>query len=197
MSTGRNFDEILRVVDSLQLTAKHKVSTPVNWKPGEDIIISGSVSDDEAKKTVPGRLAVAETVYPHRQAAGLNRAAAEDQRRLRQRRVVLRESGVVQVRLAKTVLVLALFAAALILPATSNADEAALTAPNCSGSSTPTSRIAHRSRGYQAPHCRWTAAPGTRSSPSSPATMGSPTRSRSAPIRCSRSAATPRNSPPR
>ena len=50
MSTGRNFDEILRVVDSLQLTAKYKVSTPVNWKPGEDIIISGSVSDEEAKK---------------------------------------------------------------------------------------------------------------------------------------------------
>ena len=53
MSTGRNFDEILRVVDSLQLTAKHKVSTPVNWKPGEDIIISGSVSDEEAKTMFP------------------------------------------------------------------------------------------------------------------------------------------------
>jgi alkyl hydroperoxide reductase subunit AhpC len=53
MSTGRNFDEILRVVDSLQLTAKHRVSTPVNWKPGEDIIISGAVSDDEAKKIWP------------------------------------------------------------------------------------------------------------------------------------------------
>ena len=53
MSTGRNFDEVLRVIDSLQLTAKHKVSTPVNWKPGEDVIISGSVSDDEAKKTYP------------------------------------------------------------------------------------------------------------------------------------------------
>src|SRR5579864_4824264 len=51
MSTGRNFDEVLRVIDSLQLTAKHKVSTPVNWKQGEDVIISGSVSDDEAKKT--------------------------------------------------------------------------------------------------------------------------------------------------
>ncbi len=54
MSTGRNFDEILRVLDSLQLTAKHKVSTPVNWKPGEDIIISGSVSDEEAKTMFPG-----------------------------------------------------------------------------------------------------------------------------------------------
>ena len=53
MSTGRNFDEVLRVIDSLQLTAKHQVSTPVNWKPGEDVIISGSVSDDEAKKKYP------------------------------------------------------------------------------------------------------------------------------------------------
>jgi thioredoxin-dependent peroxiredoxin len=50
MSTGRNFDEVLRVIDSLQLTAKHRVSTPVNWKPGEDVIISGSVSNDEAEK---------------------------------------------------------------------------------------------------------------------------------------------------
>jgi alkyl hydroperoxide reductase subunit AhpC len=53
MSTGRNFDEILRVIDSLQLTAKHKVSTPVNWKQGEDVIISGSVTDEEAKKLFP------------------------------------------------------------------------------------------------------------------------------------------------
>jgi thioredoxin-dependent peroxiredoxin len=51
MTTGRNFDEVLRVIDSLQLTAKHKVSTPVNWQPGEDVIIAGSVSDDEAKET--------------------------------------------------------------------------------------------------------------------------------------------------
>jgi alkyl hydroperoxide reductase subunit AhpC len=54
MSTGRNFDEVLRVLDSIQLTANHKVSTPVNWKPGEDVIISGSVSDEEAKKQYPG-----------------------------------------------------------------------------------------------------------------------------------------------
>jgi alkyl hydroperoxide reductase subunit AhpC len=54
MSTGRNFDEVLRVLDSMQLTSKHQVSTPVNWKPGEDVIISGSVSNDEAKKKYPG-----------------------------------------------------------------------------------------------------------------------------------------------
>ncbi len=53
MTTGRNFDEVLRVIDSLQLTAKHKVSTPVNWQPGEDVIIAGSVSDDEAKTIYP------------------------------------------------------------------------------------------------------------------------------------------------
>jgi len=53
MTTGRNFDEVLRVIDSLQLTAKHKVATPVNWKQGEDVIIAGSVSDDEARETYP------------------------------------------------------------------------------------------------------------------------------------------------
>jgi alkyl hydroperoxide reductase subunit AhpC len=54
MTTGRNFDEVLRVIDSLQLTAKHKVSTPVNWQHGDDVIIAGSVSDDEAKELFPG-----------------------------------------------------------------------------------------------------------------------------------------------
>ena len=53
MTTGRNFDEVLRVIDSLQLTSKHKVATPVNWQPGEEVIIAGSVSDEEARQTYP------------------------------------------------------------------------------------------------------------------------------------------------
>jgi alkyl hydroperoxide reductase subunit AhpC len=53
MTTGRNFDEVLRVIDSLQLTAKHKVATPAQWQEGDDVIIAGSVSDDEAKETYP------------------------------------------------------------------------------------------------------------------------------------------------
>jgi alkyl hydroperoxide reductase subunit AhpC len=53
MTTGRNFDEVLRVIDSLQLTAKHKVATPVNWNKGDDVIIAGSVSDDQARETYP------------------------------------------------------------------------------------------------------------------------------------------------
>jgi alkyl hydroperoxide reductase subunit AhpC len=54
MTTGRNFDEIIRVLDSMQLTAKHKVATPANWKQGDDVIISGAVSNDEADKIFPG-----------------------------------------------------------------------------------------------------------------------------------------------
>src|SRR6202011_1268338 len=54
MSTGRNFDEILRVIDSIQLTAKHKVSTPANWKQGDDVIIGGNVTNEEAQKLYPG-----------------------------------------------------------------------------------------------------------------------------------------------
>ena len=53
MSTGRNFDEVLRLLDACQLTSKHKVATPVNWKQGQDVIIVTAVSDDEAKKTYP------------------------------------------------------------------------------------------------------------------------------------------------
>jgi len=53
MTTGRNFDEVLRVIDSLQLTAKHKVATPAQWKQGDDVIIAGSVTDEDAKKTYP------------------------------------------------------------------------------------------------------------------------------------------------
>jgi alkyl hydroperoxide reductase subunit AhpC len=54
MTTGRNFDEVLRIIDSLQLTSKHKVATPANWKPGQDVIITGAVSDEEARKIYPG-----------------------------------------------------------------------------------------------------------------------------------------------
>ena len=54
MTTGRNFDEVVRILDSVQLTAKHQVATPVNWKSGDDVIIAGSVSDEEAKKRYPG-----------------------------------------------------------------------------------------------------------------------------------------------
>lgn len=58
MSTGRNFDEVLRVLDSLQLTAKHAVSTPVNWKPGEDVVVPAAMSEDEVKKKFPNGLKV-------------------------------------------------------------------------------------------------------------------------------------------
>jgi len=61
MTTGRNFDEVLRVIDSLQLTAKHKVATPVDWRQGEDVIITTAVSDEEAQERFPGY----ETVKPY------------------------------------------------------------------------------------------------------------------------------------
>ena len=69
MTTGRNFDEILRVVDSVQLTTKQKVATPANWKPGDDVIIVNSVSDEEAAKTYPGGFKTLEALPPHREAA--------------------------------------------------------------------------------------------------------------------------------
>jgi alkyl hydroperoxide reductase subunit AhpC len=54
MSTGRNFDEVLRILDSVQLTARHQIATPVNWKPGDDVIIAPAVSNEEAQKRYPG-----------------------------------------------------------------------------------------------------------------------------------------------
>ncbi len=73
MSTGRNFDEILRVLDSIQLTAQHPVSTPANWKPGEDIIIAGSVSNEEAAKRFPGF----KTVKPYLRTAAQPQSSVE------------------------------------------------------------------------------------------------------------------------
>ena len=69
MSTGRNFDEVLRLLDSCQLTAKHTVATPVNWKPGEDVIIPPSVSDEQAKEKYPRGLEDAEALPARRSAA--------------------------------------------------------------------------------------------------------------------------------
>ena len=96
MTTGRNFDEVLRVIDSLQLTAKHKVATPANWKQGEDVIIAGSVSDEEAKKKYPGRLEGAEALPADRAAARLSAggaAASGDRCRGRWRRRRRRDLG--------------------------------------------------------------------------------------------------------
>ena len=86
MTTGRNFDEILRVLDSMQLTAKHKVATPANWKHGDDVIISGSVSDDDAKTLFPGGWTRAEALPAHRQAAGLSGRGGPRWPGLRERR---------------------------------------------------------------------------------------------------------------
>ena len=71
MTTGRNFDEVLRVLDSIQLTAKHQVATPVNWKQGEDVIIAGSVSDEQARQKYPRGLEGAQALPAHRQAPDL------------------------------------------------------------------------------------------------------------------------------
>ena len=71
MTTGRNFDEVLRVIDSLQLTAKHKVATPVNWHEGDDVIIAGSVNNEQAKE-IFGEWEEPEALHPHRSAASLS-----------------------------------------------------------------------------------------------------------------------------
>ena len=66
MTTGRNFDEVLRVIDSLQLTANHQVATPAQWQPGEDVIIAGSVSNEQAKERYPDGWKSPEAVHPDR-----------------------------------------------------------------------------------------------------------------------------------
>src|SRR5438128_11832536 len=71
MTTGRNFDQVLRVIDSLQLTAKHQVATPVNWKPGEEVIIAGSVSDEEAKRRYPQGWKAPKPLHSDRAAAAV------------------------------------------------------------------------------------------------------------------------------
>ena len=65
MGTGRNFDEVLRLLDSLQVSAKYSVSTPVNWKPGEDVVVPASMPDDQVKQKFPGGLKVAEALPAH------------------------------------------------------------------------------------------------------------------------------------
>ena len=81
MSTGRNFDEVLRVLDSIQLTATHKVATPVNWKQGDDVIIVPAVSDEEAKKKYPGGWKATQALPADRSAAELKKQASGTSRR--------------------------------------------------------------------------------------------------------------------
>ena len=76
MTTGRNFQEILRVIDSLQMTAKHRVATPADWKQGEDVIIAGSVSDDVGQDDLSAGLEIAEALYPDRAAAEVTSSPA-------------------------------------------------------------------------------------------------------------------------
>jgi thioredoxin-dependent peroxiredoxin len=80
MTTGRNFDEGLRVIDSLQLTADKKVATPVNWQQGDDVIIASPVSDDEARENLPRRLGSAPPLHPHRAATAVKRGYQNDAR---------------------------------------------------------------------------------------------------------------------
>ena len=85
MTTGRNFDEVLRVIDSLQLTAKHKVATPAQWQQGDDVIIAGSVSNDEAKEIYPDgweepRPYIRIVPQPEKAASGLAEAVAAGRR---------------------------------------------------------------------------------------------------------------------
>ena len=79
MTAGRNFDEVLRVIDSLQLTANHKVATPAQWQQGDDVIIAGTVSDDEARETYPDGWESPSSVHPDRAAAG--QVSGDDTRR--------------------------------------------------------------------------------------------------------------------